>query len=293
MASTVKANKRLLDSNLLPPCKGPKLHAFADSGAPITFLELLERRESYGFQAYVFKVLIKSRVYALKVFKFYKPSDGKALLSKMREEMVTDELAAFHCDPFYAECRAYGRIEELKKQGIIKRKVAAECYGFLGLRASEEEEINRMGAKLWDLPKEDDYRKRAEGSPARAIVKEFIEGTTRLGLRTSRHMLQSLRLLNEHGIYLRDFKRENYKAGVLLDFGSSWTTPHSIMDSVPDEVAEIWKSADMQMFDDMLEECNLHFRLRAEPNTRYQMKLRSWASRNITTKRGTLSRREP
>lgn len=70
MSDIVKANQKLLTSNKLPPCKGPKLHAFRDSSSPITFLELLERAEPYedsGFQAYVFKVSIKSRIYALKV----------------------------------------------------------------------------------------------------------------------------------------------------------------------------------------------------------------------------------
>ncbi|KAI1751230.1 kinetochore Sim4 complex subunit FTA2-domain-containing protein [Xylaria castorea] len=279
MTDIVRANQKLLASKKLPPCKGPKIHAFSDSEAPITFLELLERPgPSVGsaFQGYVFKVSIKSRVYALKVFKFYKPSDGKIFLSKMREGLVSDELAAFHCDPFYAECRAYGRINELQKRGIIKQKAAAECHGFLRLKPEEETTIAQMGVNLWDLPKEDEYRRRAEGSPARCIVKEYIEGETIFGLRNCRHMLKNLRLLNEHGILHRDIKDDNYKGGVLIDFGSAWTTPHSIMDAVPKEVAEDWKSADMQMFDDVLRDHKLHSRLRALPNIRYQRMLRSW-----------------
>ncbi|TGJ86634.1 hypothetical protein E0Z10_g2103 [Xylaria hypoxylon] len=282
MEDIVNANKKLLTSKRLPPCKGPRLHAFRDSKAPITFLELLDRPgppQASGFQAYVFKVSIKSRTYALKVFKFYKPSDGKKFLSKMREGLVTDELAAFHCDPFYAECRAYGRIDELKKQGIVKEKFAAACYGFLGLRPEEEEKIAQMGVNLWDLPKDDEYRRTAEGSPARAIVKEYIEGTTTFGLRNCKQMLKSLRLLNKHGILLRDIKEDNYKAGLVVDFGSAWTMPHCIMDAVPEEVAEGWRGVDMQVFDDMLEEHNLHSRLRALPNIRYQMMLRSWNKR--------------
>ncbi|KAI8955929.1 kinetochore Sim4 complex subunit FTA2-domain-containing protein [Xylaria longipes] len=285
MTDIVRANQKLLASNKLPPCKGPKLHAFSDSKAPITFLELLERPgppPGSAFQGYVFKVSIKSRVYALKVFKFYKPSDGKRFLSKMREGLVSDELAAFHCDPFYAECRAYGRINELEKKGIIKEKAAAECYGFLRLKPEEETKIAQMGANLWDLPREDEYRRRAEGSPARAIVKEYIEGETIFGLRSCRHMLKSLRLLNEHGILHRDIKGDNYKGGLLIDFGSAWTTPHSIMDAVPKEVAAEWRGADMQMFDDMLTEHNLHSRLRALPNIRYQKMTRSWKKRSRT-----------
>ncbi|KAJ2992099.1 hypothetical protein NUW58_g423 [Xylaria curta] len=278
MTDIIKANQKLLTYNKLPPCKGPKLHAFRDSKAPITFIELLERPgvATSSVQGYVFKVSIKSRVYALKVFKFYKPSDGKQHLSKMREELVTEELAVFHCDPFYAECRAYGRIDELKKKGIIKEKTAADCYGFLRINSEDERKIAQMGVSLWDLPKEDEYRRKAEGSPVRAIVKEYIEGTTIFGLRNCRRMLKNLRLLNEHGILLRDIKEDNYKAGVLIDFGSAWTEPHAIMDAVPREVAEDWRGADMQMFDDMLGDHGLHSRLRALPNIRYQKMLRSW-----------------
>ncbi|KAI0110367.1 kinetochore Sim4 complex subunit FTA2-domain-containing protein [Nemania sp. FL0031] len=279
MSDIVKANRKLLAADKLPPCKGPKLRAFENSGAPITFIELLERSEPSGFQAYVFKVSIKSRIYALKVFKFFKPADGKRYLTTERQRIVKDELAAFHCDPFYAECRAYGRIEELKEQGIITRKLAAECYGFLALKPQEEEEINRMGISLWDLPEDDDYRRRAEGSPVRAIVKEFVGGTSSLRLRTCKHMLKSLRLLNEYGLIVRDIKADNYKAGLLIDFGSAWTIPHCILEWAPKHVANAWGGVDPVRFDEMLQDHNMSFRLRALPNMKYQMKLRSWKLR--------------
>jgi hypothetical protein len=70
MTDTVKANRRLLASKTLLPCKGPNLSAFADFKAPITFLERLERPEPSGFKAYVFKVVIKTRVYALNVVRY-------------------------------------------------------------------------------------------------------------------------------------------------------------------------------------------------------------------------------
>lgn len=75
----------------------------------------------------------------------------------MREGMATDELAAFHCDPLYVECRAYGRMKELRRQGIIKRRLAAESFEFPRLKPQEEEEVSRMGADPWDQPKEDGY----------------------------------------------------------------------------------------------------------------------------------------
>jgi hypothetical protein len=57
--------------NELPPCPGPKLHAFARRNSQIEWLERLDkdREELSGssIEGYVFKVKIDSQLYALKV----------------------------------------------------------------------------------------------------------------------------------------------------------------------------------------------------------------------------------
>lgn len=50
----------------LPPCAGPKLGAFDDGHTPIEWLERLDI-DPPGSQACVYKVLIDSKVYALKI----------------------------------------------------------------------------------------------------------------------------------------------------------------------------------------------------------------------------------
>lgn len=67
----VEDNWRLMSSAELPPCDGPKLQAFKHRSARIHWGICVggigEDGEDIGSQAYVFKVEIKSRTYALKV----------------------------------------------------------------------------------------------------------------------------------------------------------------------------------------------------------------------------------
>ncbi|KAL2277550.1 hypothetical protein FJTKL_15308, partial [Diaporthe vaccinii] len=65
-------NWRLMSSAELPPCEGPKLQAFKYRSARIHWGDCIGG--DIGSQAYVFKVKIKSKTYALKVFKFFNPS---------------------------------------------------------------------------------------------------------------------------------------------------------------------------------------------------------------------------
>jgi hypothetical protein len=71
MASNVLYD--LISDNKLPPCEGPKLHAFQDRNKPVEFIELLSEPPSdksgasSGGHGHVFKVRIAKRIYALKI----------------------------------------------------------------------------------------------------------------------------------------------------------------------------------------------------------------------------------
>jgi len=69
MAGDVAANRQLMSSKELPPCNGPKLQAFKHRYASIEWLEWLNDMEGAETpsQGYVFKVRIRSHIYALKV----------------------------------------------------------------------------------------------------------------------------------------------------------------------------------------------------------------------------------
>ncbi|KAI0888814.1 kinetochore Sim4 complex subunit FTA2-domain-containing protein [Annulohypoxylon maeteangense] len=278
VTETVRANRRLCLLDELPPCIGPKLRAFPNRRPKIQWLQQLERSpgSELGSQGYVFRVKIDSRIYALKVFKFFKPSDAKYLLSPVRAKKVSDEIAAFHVDPFYAECRAYGRIQKQEEAKGLKSRIAANCYGFLCLQKKHELQLAEMGIDLWDLPEEDEYRQQAEGSPIRAILKEYIEEETEFNSQNCKEMLKKLRRLNRWGVVHRDIQAGNYKNGLLIDLGSAWTEPHCIMKAVPKDVADGWRQTDMSQFDEMLKEKGIGKDMHILPNLEYHKKLRSW-----------------
>ncbi|KAI7775784.1 hypothetical protein LA080_006369 [Diaporthe eres] len=270
-------NWRLMSSAELPPCEGPKLQAFKYRSARIHWGDCIGG--DIGSQAYVFKVKIKSKTYALKVFKFFNPSTQRFVLGPSRGKLVSDDELAFHTDPFFAECRAYGRIEEARAKEKRVRKVAARCYGFLILGAREEEHLKRNGFDLWPttIPPGHKYRAMAEGSPVRALVKEYIERDPDLDLRTMNGMLKDIRFLNRHKCLNRDIKRDNYRDGLLVDFGCAWTEPHCLIRLVSKERVETWRLTDRVQFDIMAEEQGFGDVIRAMPNMKYREKLRSGA----------------
>ncbi|KAL7629020.1 hypothetical protein AAE478_000538 [Parahypoxylon ruwenzoriense] len=270
MAFTVEANRRLLASKHLPPCDGPKLHAFKYRNASIKWLKLLGTSldARSGCQGFVFKVEIKSKIYALKVFKFFPPSTDRPILGPIRGRLVTDEDLAFHTDPFYAECRAYGQIQKAYSGHLPKRPYVADCYGFLALNSKDEKHLSDQGINLWDgISSDDEYRVMADGSPARALVKQYVEkDTTVFNGKTMERIRKGIRFMNSKGILIRDVRLDNYQGELLVDLGSAWTKPHCILDNAPQHLVAEWKETDRVMFDDMVKEEGLrleHDRVRA------------------------------
>ncbi|KAI0193825.1 kinetochore Sim4 complex subunit FTA2-domain-containing protein [Astrocystis sublimbata] len=232
MAGGVEENRRLLSALELPDCEGPKLGAFSHRKSTITWLEWISHGDGdaiSGGQSYVFKVKIRTRLYVLKVFKFFKPSLYRTYLAPPDSETVTDDELGFHTDPFYAECRAYAQIEARRKKQGIKRKDIADCYGFMALTKADENFLAEYGIDLWcDLPPDDEYRRKAEGSPARALVKEYIEEDMDMDEKYLKRMRTTIKWMNRNKVLVNDISPRNFKNGYLLDFGFAWTWPHCL-----------------------------------------------------------------
>lgn len=210
-------------------------------------------------------------------FKFFNPSTQKFVLGPTRGRLLNDDELAFHTDPFFNECRAYGRIEEARAKERRVRKVAARCYGFLVLGARDEARLERDGFDLWpdDLPPGHEYRVMAEGSPVRALVKEYIEDDQDPDLRAMNWMLKNIRFLNRNKCLNRDIKRDNYRDGLLVDFGCTWTEPHCLFRLANIEEVENWKKTDRVQFDTMARKLGLGDMIHAMPNQEYRQKLRN------------------
>ncbi|KAI1263807.1 kinetochore Sim4 complex subunit FTA2-domain-containing protein [Xylariaceae sp. FL1019] len=259
--SVVEENWRLLSAAELPECEGPKLKAFPYRYSPITWLDWINQKSptsQSGGQGYVFKVKIRSRIYALKVFKFFKPATYRRDLGPIDENNVSDLELGFHTDPFYAECRAYGQIEARRKRQGLKRKDIADCYGFLALKKTDEHVLNGYGIDLWqNVSSDDEYRQRAEGSPVRSLVKEYIEEDVDLSVRSRRRMIAGIKWMNRNNILVNDIHVRNYKSSYLLDFGLSWTKPHCLWQNFSTQRMKGILVADVAMFEEMLEDADL------------------------------------
>ena len=283
----------------LPDCAGPKLSPFKDREANIEFHRLLSDGDSKssGGHSHVFEVGIKSITYALKVvrvippqrqaplvtlrdqFKFYDQSEDVELLLKEERKRFSPSLIQAHKDPFYNECRAYGRIAEAGLNG----KIAAYCYGFLTIPAAMEDYFKQeFHVATWDRPAEDYEKPAALRRPLRAIVKELVTDEAEFTAKDIKKMLGHLKRLARLGIYPRDVRARNYRAGLLVDFSTAMTEPHYRFEILSEASLADLKSEDLLLFDSMIQEAKIDTWVRATPNHDYMKRLRRPPEKPVT-----------
>jgi hypothetical protein len=213
--------------------------------------------------------------------------------------------AIFYTDPFYAECRAYGRIEDGRvdrhsRSPRVRQQTAVRCHGYLLLDDRSERWLLGKGHDLdSDLLDDDDVRKALEGDTrVRAIVKHLDKRPSLLHAGNIGRAWTSVRLLNESlKIYNMDIKADNFIGFRLVDFGSSWTEPHELLrylDETRKNIAKDKRGRDAQNFDDMIEEEQIPTRLRVVPESRHQLRSRGeapWAGRELPKRRRTITKR--
>ncbi|KAJ2986733.1 hypothetical protein NUW58_g4888 [Xylaria curta] len=253
-----KIENPILPLSLCPP---PMIHPFMDQEASIEWGERLSDSEINSF---VFKVKINSEPYVLKVFKFFDPRLVDWDWSGRLGENYPLEKAIAHADPFYAECRAYGRIKEAVDKGEIREKIAVNCHGYIFLNADAQKWLDDQG---FDLGAETLDSKLfpivgGAGKP-RAIIKDFEIAGPDVDKQTPQQIRKSFRrvwLLNQLGIYNRDVRAENFRNGWLVDFDTSYTLPHDIYNALSPFEAEETRADDTAKFEDMLEEAGINMR---------------------------------
>ncbi|KAI6767669.1 hypothetical protein HG530_005678 [Fusarium avenaceum] len=178
----------------LPPCEGPKLNIFEHHKSKIQWLERLDDKDENvsSSEGYVFRARIRGREYAVKVFKFFDPMSTEYFWGPMLGEDTPLDTAAYYTDPFYAECRAYGRIRHAKKKGL--KAVAVPCHGFLFLRPQEQQALEKQDIDLGLDEIDSDYQRSTIGGlKARAIVKDIASSNTaREKRRKGRHFFVGL-----------------------------------------------------------------------------------------------------
>ena len=193
----------------------------------------------------------------------------------MDDPVLSDVI--FHTDPFYAECRAYGKIKETEGKRHGKRDLAVPCYGYLFLQERDMQFLRKQGVNLEEDDVNDElHQVNGEDGRVRAIVKEFVPDS---GVNSGnlREILRDIRALNNLGIYVGDVQAANFKGGKLVDFSLSSTVPHCIMESLDEDGRRDEELGDLVMFDDMVEEEGLVTTVRAMPDMKHRSKLRSWS----------------
>lgn len=185
----------------------------------------------------------------------------------------------YYTDPFFAECRAYARIEEAPKRLGTKDQLAVKCHGYIYLGDGDKKKLEHMGLDLGTEVLDNKLRRALDGGGrVRAIVKELAPSHTSVNSRNVRAALSRVRKLNELQIYNRDIRAENFVGGKLVDFGSSWTEPHIILDALEPDDVEDSRLEDLVMFDDMIEEEEIRTRPKLQAldnvNEEYRKKLR-------------------
>ncbi|KAK2591286.1 hypothetical protein QQS21_011038 [Conoideocrella luteorostrata] len=242
---------------MLPPCEGPTLGRFLHHNASIQWLERLDANDEGELSTHgcVFRVLIKGKEYAIKVFKFYDPMSTNYFWGPILGEDTPLDTVAFYTDPFYAECRAYGRIQEEVKRKRLSNDIAVPCHGYLFLREEDQNVLDerKIELELWNVDM--DYQTSTPGGcKPRAIVKDIAPTDTGVNSDSLERILRNLTRLNKQGIYNMDIRKDNYCAGRLVDFGSSWTEPHMILDACNARQSYASRAADRAMFDEMVRE---------------------------------------
>ena len=172
-----------------------------------------------------------------------------------------------HVDPFYRECRAYGRLIEKNLNG----KVAVRCFGYMTFPAETEAHLEKQfQVRDWDRPDNDCDRKQ----PLRAIVKELVLKDVPLTAKIADKILTDTKRMRRCGVYPGDIRPRNYKGGLLVDFGVARTEPYYMFDIRPGRQTLKMKSGDLYMWEAMRKELGLNTRLRAVRDVEYCKKLR-------------------
>ena len=265
-------------SGYLPQCQGPKLRPFPHSSAPIEFLRLISANNTEttpsGGHSHVFEVSIHSQLYALKIFKFFDDTSAYSALHLDERDLIPRSIVNDHMDPFYNECRAYGRLIQKKVNG----KVAARCYGYLTLSAVIEAKLKKkFGVVVWDRPRKDYTKPVSKRQPFRAIVKELILDDRIWTEKITKKMLKDLWRMRQIGIYPMDVHARNYKRALLIDFSVAITEPHYLFVIKPLwRVEEDYKLQDLYDFDEMMKDEGVAKWECALGPLEYRKKLRSY-----------------
>lgn len=155
---------------------------------------------------------------------------------EQNEDRAKLTLFAQYSEPFYSECRAFGRLHEAGHPNL-----AMACYGYVLLDDAHEQTLaNRFALEFdgnIDLSGVYNMRGRYLGErsgkppPIRGILKALgtpgaIEDPPNLGVPSACRILRDTTKMHQLGIICLDVRRDQLIDGKLCDFSSAITVPH-------------------------------------------------------------------
>ncbi|KAI0549335.1 kinetochore Sim4 complex subunit FTA2-domain-containing protein [Xylaria curta] len=206
-------------TDLIPSLDGPNLSPFRGAINNIQLQEYLGPATTRLYPeekplSYSFRVNIEGKEFYLTVFPFFSLDQLHSFIP-IEGDRPADDLVRYNLDPFYAEYRAFGLLEEEGENGLI----AVQCHGYISLPQAIEYQMQEKFNINWCRQPED------EKLPLRAILKDYL----RSDLCRSEQlcaMRSKLRKLNDMGIFNMNIREENYNQGLLVDFSTAITAPH-------------------------------------------------------------------
>ena len=240
----------------LPQVEGPKLKPF-DFGGPqrIEFVKYI----ASGLHGHAVHARIHGKDYAIKLVRPYfliSPyfqTSFLALTCQFRYVSVLSWYGPLECyypesdhkeplmalapysEPFYTECRAFGRLHETGRADL-----ALDCFGYVLLDEDSERALNNL--KLLEFNGDDHYtvgdvRSDFRGPsgrppPIRGIVKALgtpDNTTDNLPVATARRLLDDIMQMQQLGIVRLDGRRDQFIDWKFADFSTALTTPHFLM----------------------------------------------------------------
>lgn len=226
----------------LPLVDGPKLNPFDFKGVQnIEFLDSL----GAGAHSEVFKVKILGELYALKVvrvtselrqlrkndnrlnsssFAFPDTIDNVKICNEVIDREATEAIHQY-VDPFYAECRAYGRLQETGHEDL-----ALKCHGYVLLDSKHEEALRGKEDREGSVVSYRPFYVHGDEEPprVRCIIKE-LGSPLSLTQGMAYRLLDDVKSLHQLGITGLDLKLEQIINGKIADFSMALTFPHFVM----------------------------------------------------------------
>lgn len=174
----------------------------------------------------------------------------------------------YQTSPFFAECRAYGLLNESKlgSEALdIARSFVAPCHGWLHLLPVHENIIRSLDDKI-DLETDNLGGCGPAKSPMHAIVKDFIDSQDKWSEGLASSILRGICALYDMGIFNGDIRAANFVGGKLVDFSTSVTRPHWCLELLlPPSKQESTLCGDFVTFDDMIEDEKIDYNKKAYP----------------------------